>query len=145
MAGSLDDHNAIRELTLNYSSAASAKDDAAMALVFTQDARVLGVAEGMGMDGPLVGPKTICGFFAKIFETLEHLTQMAQVANIKVTGDEATSSCDIVELVKRRGAPGMTIVTGRYEDRLRRTAAGWRFYERTLSFKIFQGVPELPQ
>ena len=29
MAGSLEDHNAIRELTSNYSSAASAKDDAA--------------------------------------------------------------------------------------------------------------------
>jgi ketosteroid isomerase-like protein len=145
MATSLEDHNAIRELTLNYSSAASAKDDAAMELVFTEDARVPGVAEGMGMGGPLAGPKAICGFFAKIFETLEHLTQMVQPANIRVSGDEATSTCDIVEFVKRRGAPGMTIVTGRYEDRLRRTAAGWRFYERTLSFKIFQGVPELPQ
>jgi ketosteroid isomerase-like protein len=87
MATSLEDHNAIRELTLNYSSAASAKDDAAMELVFTEDARVLGVAEGMGMGGPLAGPKAICGFFAKIFETLEHLTQMVQPANIRVSGD----------------------------------------------------------
>jgi ketosteroid isomerase-like protein len=145
MAGSLEDHNAIRELTSNYSSAASAKDDKAMELVFTEDARVLGVAEGMGMGGPLEGPKVICGFFGKIFEGIEHLTQMPHVANIRVDGDLAASSCDIVEFVKRRGAPGMTIVTGRYEDKLRRTPAGWRFYERTLSFKIFQGIAELPQ
>jgi hypothetical protein len=145
MAGGLEDHYAIRELTHDYSSAASAKNDKAMELVFTEDARVIGVAEGMGMGGPLVGPKTICGFFAKIFEGIEHLTQIPSVAHIKVNGDEATSSCDIVEFVKRHGAPGMTIVTGRYEDKLRRTPAGWRFSERTLGFKIFQGVPELSQ
>jgi hypothetical protein len=67
------------------------------------------------------------------------------VADIQVNGDLATSTSDIVEFVKRRGAPGMTIVTGRYADKLRRTPAGWRFYERTLSFKIFQSIAEMPQ
>lgn len=145
MAGSLEDHNAIRELTSAYASAASAKDDKAMEEVFTEDARVIGVAEGMGAGGPLEGPKAICGFFANIFQTLEHLTQMPHVAFIKVDGDLATATCDIVEFVKRHGAPGMTLVTGRYEDKLRRTPAGWRFYERTLAFKIYQGIAEAPK
>ena len=144
MAGSLEDHNAIREITSNYAAAASLKDTKGMERVFTEDARVSGVAEAMGGQGDLVGPKVICDFFGKIFEQIQTVTQMPHTASIVVSGDTATSTCDIVEYVKHPGVDGFTIVVGHYDDKLRRTPEGWRFYHRILSFRIFQRIAEAP-
>ena len=142
MAGSLEDRNAIRELSTDYAAAASRKDKQAIAGMFTEDARVTGVAQAVEGGGDLIGPGAIGEFFGRMFDQIESVTQMAQPANIRVSGDAATSSCDIVEYVKYGGVPGFVIVVGHYDDELRRTASGWRFFKRALSFKIFSKVPE---
>jgi hypothetical protein len=142
MADSWADHVAIRELTSNYAGAASLKDLDGLAAVFTADGRVKGMTAASGETRDLVGPEDLCSYLAKLFEGIEHLTQIPHTSNIVVDGDTASAVCDIVEYVKRPGVPGFTIVVGRYDDKLRRTAQGWRFTERALGFRIFQHVAE---
>jgi ketosteroid isomerase-like protein len=142
MADGWEDREAIRELASNYAAAASLMDTRAMQLVFTDDARVSGVTEATGGQGDLVGPQAICDYFGRLFDGIEHLTQMPHTANVAVAGDTATATCDIVEYVKHPGVAGFTIVVGHYDDQLRRTSQGWRFCHRALSFRIFQRVPE---
>jgi ketosteroid isomerase-like protein len=144
MPGTLQDRSEIRELTSAYAAAASRKDARAIGRFFTEDACVSGVGEGTAAAKDLVGSGAISDFFERMFGLVESVTHMPHTADIVVSGDAATASCDIVEYVKFAETPGFIIVVGHYDDNFRRTIDGWRFAKRVLSLRIWTRVPEAP-
>jgi ketosteroid isomerase-like protein len=145
MTGQVNDKEAIRELISTYAAAAGAMDGPGLQATFADDAVVHGLAEIVKPGaGPLRGSAAIAEFIGLAWERSEYMTQIAQPANIVVDGDSATGVCDIVEYSKRKEGPGFVIVVGRYDDKFCRTAAGWRFAERTLEFRIYKRVAEMP-
>ena len=145
MAESMSDKEAIRELISDYAAAASAMDRPGLHATFADDAVVYGLAEAVTPGaGPLKGPDAIIELIGMAWDRCEYITQMAQPAKIVVEGDTATGICDIVEYSKRKEGPGFVMVVGRYYDKFRRTAKGWRFAERKLEFRIYKRVAEMP-
>jgi uncharacterized protein (TIGR02246 family) len=141
-AETMQDRLAIRELVSSYAAAASRKDVAALQALFVDDARVCGVAQAVEGGDDLIGRAAIGGFFGRMFEQVESVTQMPHTADVRVTGDTASASCDIVEYVKYGGAPGFVIVVAHYDDSFRRTEGGWRFALRRFTMRIMSQVPE---
>jgi ketosteroid isomerase-like protein len=145
VTGSRNDKEDIRELIFTYAAAAGAMDGKALQATFLDDAVVYGLAEAVQPGaGPLRGSDEIVKLIGMAWERSEYMTQMAQPANIVVDGDTATGICDIVEYSKRKEGPGFVMVVGRYNDKYRRTESGWRFAERTLEFRIYKRVAEMP-
>jgi ketosteroid isomerase-like protein len=145
MTGSASDKEAIRELVSTYAAAAGSMDLQGLRATFTDDAVVYGMAEFVTPGaGHLQGSDAIVKFIGMALERSDYLTQIAQPANIVVDGDSATGICDIVEYIKRKEGPGFMLVVGRYDDKYRRTTAGWRFAKRKLEFRIYQRVAEIP-
>jgi hypothetical protein len=142
MADLLQDQLLIRELTANYAAAASLMSVDGLAACFTDDVVYQGVLEQMGGSGDLVGARTVAEYMGSLWANLQSVTQVSHPGNIRVAGNTATQTCDIVEYVKRPNTPGFTIVVGHYDDQLTRSAAGWRFKHRKLSFRIFQHIAE---
>lgn len=137
-----EDAIAIRELVSSYAASAGQRDFAAMRATFSDDAKVHGLAEALGEQGPLAGPDEIVGFISKVMERSASVTQFPHVSNIAIDRDAATAGCDIVEYVKRRDGAGFIVMVGHYDDKFTRTSEGWRFSERNLTFRIYQQVAD---
>jgi 3-phenylpropionate/cinnamic acid dioxygenase small subunit len=125
----LADRFAIRELTARYNDAI---DDGRLddyLACFTADGVFevdgLGRAQGADQIRPMVEP---------ISPIAVHLSLDAV---IEVDGDTATQRCRFLLGRRSPDRSDFTIVTsGRYHDRLVRTADGWRFAERHAAFDI---------
>ncbi|EHJ62405.1 nuclear transport factor 2 family protein [Novosphingobium pentaromativorans] len=146
MAESMNDKDAIRELISDYAAAACAMDPQELKKTFTDDAKVVGMAEVVTPGaGPLVGAEAISSFIGKAWERNKCMTQFAQPAKIVVDGDTATGVCDIVEYGMRKEGDGVIFVVGRYYDQFKKTVEGWRFSERKLEFRIYKRLAEMPK
>ena len=82
----------------------------------------------------LVGIEAIRGRVRSALEHLDDSQHLVGNHEVVVDGDTATHRCYLQAQHVRRAATGGPnyIVAGRYEDRLVRTAAGWRIAHRTL-------------
>lgn len=118
-----EDREAIRELTARYNLAADSRDLDAYAECFVAD----GAFEMVGL-ARLEGPAALKAMIGALdFPTL-HVTADAI---IDVDGDTATQRCSFMLFARRADENDLIVLTtARYEDRLARTADGWRFVER---------------
>ena len=129
MSDPSEDRRAIIDVTIAYCWALDEKRFDDLADVFLPD----GVAIYAG--ARCVGVPAIAAFCNRALGPLDcsqHLVTNHQVA---IGGDSATSRCYFHAQHVPPAATGEAnhIVAGRYEDRLSRTAAGWRIAERVLT------------
>jgi SnoaL-like domain len=97
----------------------------------------------------LGGPSLLEGIdavVARVRTALQHLDGSQHLVGnheVAVEGDTATHRCYLQAQHVRRSAAGGPnyIVAGRYDDRLVRTAAGWRIAHRTLTVMWTDGNP----
>ena len=130
------DIHAIERLQRHY---AKLNDEARwdeVAALFTEDARFI---RPTAPDRPIVGRAAILQSFLErpAGATRRHLVANPEVELIDE--DNARATCFSILLVERDAAGG-TVTVGGFEDRLRRTAGGWRFASRT-GFTDFDAVP----
>jgi len=122
----LMDRVEIRELTARYNRCFDDQDAAGWAEVFTDDGtlEVLGGQTVEGRDAL----RAMCE--ATGYGTVHTTTD----AVIEIDGDAATQVCTLVLAHRTREPKTSTFgLTGRYEDELVRTPAGWRFRRRTIT------------
>lgn len=122
------DHQAIMELTATYCWALDEKAFERLRDVFLPDATArLGSSDQSGIEEIIERVSTTLARF-------ERSQHMVGTHLIEVDGDTATSRCYLqAQHVRPVGEePPLLTVGGRYEDRLVRTADGWRIAHRTL-------------
>jgi ketosteroid isomerase-like protein len=124
------DERDIVAVALRYCRALDTKDWPALATVFLPDATA---DLSSGVD--LVGLDAIVGRIRTALEHLDDSQHLVGNHEVEVDGDTATHRCYLQAQHVRRAAPGGAnyLVGGRYEDRLVRTAQGWRIAHRTLT------------
>lgn len=134
--GAIDDRIAIRELYDAYADGANRMDRAAWLAVWSDDAlwkthyfEQRGIAAIGAQYDELMAPVTATSF-------------ITQICAIEVSGDTATARAIAQERLAMPG--GSYRLTGRYEDQLVRTDAGWRFAQRDyhVMFEEMPGVGE---
>jgi hypothetical protein len=125
----LDDHE-IRHLAFRYCRALDTKDWALLDDVFVPDA----TAE-LGAPTLLTGIEEIRGRIRAALGLLDDSQHLVGNHEIDVDGDTATHRCYLQAQHIRAAADGGPnyLVGGRYDDRLVRTADGWRIVHRTLT------------
>jgi hypothetical protein len=124
----IDDQQAIVELAVTYGRLVDGGDFAELDQVFAPDATAQLGGDGQnGLDEICARLRSALG----IFERWEHHVTDHQVA---VTGDLATARCSVTAHHQRPPGqlPAVYTIVGTYEDRLTRTAAGWRIVHRSL-------------
>lgn len=132
------DKQEITELCYRYGLALDTRDWIALAGVFTPD------ASAFYMDKPP------CHGYQAIEETCRaSLAPMSATQHlignvvVRLDGDQAESTCYLQAQHVRAGTAGGDnfIIAGRYDDKLVRTAGGWRIRERRLAVTWTEGNP----
>ncbi len=133
---SLVDERDIVRVALRYARALDTKDWALLDEVFLPDA----TAE-LGSRTLLEGIEAIRRRIRTALEALDASQHLVGNHEVDVVADTATHRCYVQAQHVRRAAPGGPnyIVAGIYEDRLVRTATGWRIAHRTLSVTWTEG------
>jgi ketosteroid isomerase-like protein len=122
----LRDRIAIRELTARYNAAFDDVQPDAFADAFTED----GVFEIVD-SAVFRGRAQIAAAVAAIGFGVVHATTDAVLS---VSGDEAVQECTLLVVQRsRERAPQRLLASGRYRDRVVRTAEGWKFAHRVAS------------
>ncbi len=132
----LADERDIVGVITRYCRALDTKDWALLDDVFVADAT-----------GDLASPATLVGIEAiraRVRAALEHLDGSQHLVGnheVDVDGDHATHRCYLQAQHVRHAATGGAnyLVGGQYDDRLVRTAAGWRIAHRTLTVSWTDG------
>jgi ketosteroid isomerase-like protein len=131
------DELAIRALASTYTDAVNRGRPEECSAVYVDD----GILRGPGIE-PVVGRAAIAALLAAVFSRWEWLFQVTPNGIVNINGDRATSRFLIVE--HGRGLDGRgTEFFGFYQDRVVRTADGWRFKERTVH-TVYFGLCERP-
>jgi ketosteroid isomerase-like protein len=128
--GKLLDERDIIGVVTRYCRALDTKDWPLLATVFLPDATA-----------DLATTSELCGLDAivdRIRTALDHLDDSQHLVGtheVQIDGDTATHRCYLQAQHVRHAATGGPnyLVGGRYEDRLVRTAEGWRIAHRTLT------------
>ena len=130
--GPIEDRLAIREMYDSYADGANRMERAIWLSVWADDAvwqthyfAVQGIAAIGAKYDELMAPVTATSFFS-------------QLCAIEVAGDKAHGRAIAQERLAMPG--GSYRLTGRYEDSLVRTAAGWRFVRREYHV-MFEEMP----
>lgn len=124
------DERAVVAVALRYCRALDTKDWPQLAMVFLPDATA-----DLSSGTDLVGIDAIVGRIRAALEHLDDSQHLVGNHEVVVDGDTATHRCYLQAQHIRKAATGGPnyIVAGRYEDRLTRTADGWRIAHRTLT------------
>ena len=124
------DERDIVALALRYCAALDTKDWPALSTVFLDDATAR-----LGQPPMLTGLDAIVTRIREALERLDDSQHLVGNHQVTVDGDAATHRCYLQAQHIRNAADGGSnyIVAGRYEDRLTRTAQGWRIVHRTLT------------
>lgn len=131
----LKDESAIRELVATYSDAVTHLDPARAASVYAADGCVVIAGyETKGRDAIEQGMR-------QSFAAFDLLQLIAHGGLITIDGDRAQARWSTIELTKRKGAPDLGVIFGRYEDDLVRLAAGWRFGKRVFAMAGRMQIP----
>jgi hypothetical protein len=131
----MSDHQEIIDLTIAYCWAIDGRRFDDLRDVFVPDA----VADYAGTEH--VGVDAIIARCSSALSPLDASQHMVNTHQVAVDGDTATSRCYFHAQHVRSAAPGGAnyIVAGAYDDRLVRTAAGWRITHRTLTVRWTDG------
>jgi ketosteroid isomerase-like protein len=125
------DQAAIQRVISTYSQHASLAEWDAVLALFLPDA-VWDIPH-LGMK--LEGAEAIRGALSSFFATMDYVLQLNAPAVIDVDGDKALARSGIREAGKTAGKDEGFEFFGLYEDRLVRTADGWKF-----AYRTFRGV-----
>jgi 3-phenylpropionate/cinnamic acid dioxygenase small subunit len=127
MADSPQDWLEITALVNRYAQAVDGKDWAMYASCFTADAEIDYSSAGGARGGVAESTAWLATVLAPLSVSQHFITNQV----IEVTGDEATCRAYFFGVVGNQSAAGSSLiwVGGIYEDRLRRTEAGWRIAE----------------
>lgn len=122
------DEKAIIDLTIAYTWALDTKQFDELRNVFAPDAT--GMLHGVACDDREAIISRISGALTRL-DASQHLIGNHQV---HIDGDTATCRCQLQSQHVRRGAEGgdTYLIGGFYDDRLMRTADGWRISHRTM-------------
>ena len=139
MLQELADRAAIVDAVIAYATALDTRDWERLGSLFTDDA----CWEYSGSGERLLGPGAIVARISASlgrFDATHHLNGNHVTA---VHGDEAEHTCYYQAQHVRLGFAGgdKFLGGGRYEDRLRRTAGGWRFTHRRIISVWSEGNP----
>ncbi|MDP9463326.1 MAG: nuclear transport factor 2 family protein [Actinomycetota bacterium] len=123
------DEKAIIDLTIAYTWALDTKNFDELRNVFTPDAT--GLLHGVACDDAEAIITRISTVLVRL-DASQHLIGNHQV---RIDGDTATCRCQLHSQHVKRGTAGGDnyIIGGTYEDRLVRTADGWRICHRTMA------------
>lgn len=135
----MSDRDDIIDLAIGYTWALDTKHLDGLRDIFTVDATsMLHGVECNGVDAIIarIGGSTLR------LDTTQHLVGNHQVV---VDGDTATHRCQLHSQHVRAGTPGgeLFVVAGRYDDRLARTADGWRITHRVMTETWRSGNPDV--
>jgi 3-phenylpropionate/cinnamic acid dioxygenase small subunit len=127
MADSPQDWLEITALVNRYAQAVDGKDWAMYSSCFTADAEIDYSSAGGARGGVAESTAWLATVLAPLSVSQHFITNQV----IEVTGDEATCRAYFFGVVGNQSAAGSSLiwVGGIYEDRLRRTEAGWRIAE----------------
>ena len=130
------DEREIHQVATRYCRALDTKNWALLDDVFVPDATAQ-----LGSPAILDGIEAIQGRIRTALQHLDDSQHLVGNHEIAVDGDTATHRCYLQAQHIREAAVGGPnyIVAGRYEDRLARTAAGWRITHRTLTVMWTEG------
>ncbi len=131
----VDDLEDIRRLVHRYADAASRDDRDAWVATWSDD----GVWE-IGR-GPVSGRAAISAAFDRAMDLFEAVVQLAHNGEATVDGDRAAGRWYMSEATLTRSGK-RALYFGYYDDVYVRTAAGWRFASRRLTW-LYQGPPDL--
>ena len=137
----LVDRQAIVDLTIAYCWALDTKQWDALDDVFLPDATAL-----LATPAPLQGVEAIKERVQRALVPLDDSQHLVANHQVAVDGDEATCRCYLQARHVRHAAAGADggphfIIGGRYEDRMVRTAQGWRIAHRELVSMWREGNP----
>ena len=129
----------VQQLISRYHEAGNIRDWDAVVATFTPDALWDFPRSGRRFEGQAAIREALIAFTAP----LEYVAQVNAPAVIAVSGDEATARSSIRESAKFAGRDEGLEAFGIYDDRLVRTAQGWRFTRRTFELGWLHRVPIL--
>jgi uncharacterized protein (TIGR02246 family) len=131
----LSDLEAIRDLARRYAHCVWQKDAAGCAALFIEECEM-----DTGMGGrPILGREAMIKAYTPAFESGD-LQPFVHNHVIELDGDDAMGT---VYLDIRATMEGTAMIgSGFYEDRYMRTAEGWRFASRKLTFRHFVPLSE---
>ena len=131
------DEQAIIGLAIAYTWALDTRRLADLADVFAPDATA--DLNGVHCDGL----EAIIARIERPLSTLDATQHLVGNHDVRVDGDAATHRCHLQSQHVKRGTPGGDnfLIGGRYEDRLARTADGWRITHRTMTAVWTEGNP----
>jgi ketosteroid isomerase-like protein len=137
----LADRQAIVDLTIAYCWALDTKQWAELDDVFLADATAM-----LATDAPLVGVDAIKARVERALAPLDDSQHLVANHQVVVNGDDATCRCYLQAQHVRHAAAGEAggpnfMIAGRYEDRMVRTANGWRIAHRELVPMWREGNP----
>ncbi len=126
----LEDKLAITDLLYQYATGLDSRDWDLLRECFTED----GVADFLEFGGVNEGQDAIVELCSGVLSGLDSSQHLIGNPRVTVDGDRAEAVCYFqAQHVFVSPAGGSTyLVGGRYEDRLRRCADGWRIEHRTL-------------
>jgi hypothetical protein len=135
--------DAVREIISGWSYNAGRFDAEAMGKLFTDDCEFYGIKELVGGKGPLVGPRQVVDFLAETFVNFSWLTQMNNTVSIVFdsAGTTATTRTNLVERAGPKARNTTFILIAVYDDVLKLTTQGWRFFRRTITAHDVREVP----
>lgn len=138
MVRRLVDEREIVAVALRYCRALDTSDWRLLDDVFTPDAVCR-----LGHPDEIVGLEALKARMQAVLGRLDSSHHMVGNHEVELAGDTATHRCYVqAQHVRRDAADGsklLFMVAGRYEDRLRRTARGWRISDRTLTVMWSEG------
>jgi 3-phenylpropionate/cinnamic acid dioxygenase small subunit len=136
----LDERNIVAVAT-RYCRALDTKDWAALSTVFLPEATA-----DLATNVLLVGLDAIVNRISTALQHLDDSQHLVGNHEVTVDGDSATHRCYLQAQHVRKAAVGGAnyLVGGRYEDRLVRTAEGWRIAHRTLVVMWIDGNLAVP-
>jgi hypothetical protein len=123
----LADEAAIRQLTASYSDAVTHLDAERAASIYAEDGSVV------ILGNEITGREAIAAGMRQSFAEFDLLQLIAHGGMIDITGNIAQARWSTIELAIRRNAKILNVIFGRYEDRLIRQPAGWRFQRRVFT------------
>lgn len=137
----LADRAAVYDTVIAYATALDSRDWDGLRGVLTDDVVWAYPARGLELHGPDAVVDLVRG-------SLSHLDGTQHVNSnhmFRIDGDEAGHSCYFLAHHVRSAHPAgpLFVGAGRYDDRLRRTPAGWRLSRRTLTSTWTSGDPAL--
>ena len=141
-AQQLSDRQEIVDLTIAYCWALDTRDWEALGEMFLPDATAM-----LLTPSELVGIDAIRERISFALDPLDESQHLVANHQVVVDGDTATCRCylqaqHVRQAAATTGSPNF-IVAGRYEDRLVRTAAGWRVAHREIVAMWTEGNPDV--